>query len=151
MIVNYIYSLSESSSLSSVTLTKEYSAKTILHLEKPLPSVTLAKEYSANILSVKCFFVEYFFDTQQRLCRVLFDIRQSLYRVSEKKYSTKKPFVAKMFAEYSLSGVAVGKFFTECKMSFAECLRHSAKNAIPVVSVTPHKDLPSAKGPLPSV
>jgi hypothetical protein len=34
-----------------------------------------------------------------------------------------------------LSSVTLGKAFAECKIAFAECLRHSAKNAIPVVSV----------------
>jgi hypothetical protein len=40
----------------------------------------------------------------------------------------------------------VDKMFVECKMSFAE-----AKNTIPVMSLTLHKDLSSAKGPLLSV
>jgi hypothetical protein len=58
------------------------------------------------------------------ICRVLFDTRQSLYRVSEKVLG-KQNFTDKMFAEYSLP--------SEYKMVFAECLRHSAKNASPVV------------------
>jgi hypothetical protein len=33
----------------------------------------------------------------------------------------------------SLPSVTLGKGFAECKIAFAECLRHSAKNAIPVV------------------
>jgi hypothetical protein len=37
------------------------------------------------------------------------------------------------FAERSLPSVTLGKAFAECKIAFAECLRHSAKNAIPVV------------------
>jgi hypothetical protein len=32
-----------------------------------------------------------------------------------------------------LPSVTLGKAFAECKIAFAECLRHSAKNAIPVV------------------
>jgi hypothetical protein len=32
-----------------------------------------------------------------------------------------------------LPSVTLGKGFAECKIAFAECLRHSAKNAIPVV------------------
>jgi hypothetical protein len=32
-----------------------------------------------------------------------------------------------------LPSVTLGKAFAECKMIFAECLRHSAKSAIPVV------------------
>jgi hypothetical protein len=34
-----------------------------------------------------------------------------------------------------LPSVTLGKAFAECKIAFAECLRHSAKNAIPVVKV----------------
>jgi hypothetical protein len=34
-----------------------------------------------------------------------------------------------------LPSVTLGKAFAECKIVFAECLRHSAKNAIPVVTV----------------
>jgi hypothetical protein len=79
------------------------------------------------------------------LCRVLFDTRQSLCRVSEKKHSAKslpsvrkkaldkEPFADEIFAEYSLPSVTLGTAFAECKIAFAECLRHSAKNAIPVV------------------
>jgi hypothetical protein len=51
------------------------------------------------------------------LCQVLFDTRQSLCRVPMK----------------SLPSVTLDKAFAECKIAFAECLRHSAKNAIPVV------------------
>jgi hypothetical protein len=32
-----------------------------------------------------------------------------------------------------LSSVTLGKGFVECKIVFAECLRHSAKNTISVV------------------
>jgi hypothetical protein len=32
-----------------------------------------------------------------------------------------------------LPSVTLGKAFAECKIAFAECIRHSAKNAIPVV------------------
>jgi hypothetical protein len=45
-----------------------------------------------------------------------------------KKYSAKNPLSIK----YLLS-VTLGKGFAECKIAFTECLRHSAKNAIPVV------------------
>jgi hypothetical protein len=62
------------------------------------------------------------------LCRVLFDTRQSLCRVSEKKYLAKNPLPMKY-----LPSVTLGKGFAECKIAFAECLRHSAKNTIPVV------------------
>ena len=35
----------------------------------------------------------------------------------------------------SLPSAALGKGFAECNLAFAECLRHSAKNLNPVVSV----------------
>jgi hypothetical protein len=56
---------------------------------------------------------------------VLFD---SLCRVSE-KILDKEPFADEMSAEYSMPRVTLGK-------GFAECLRHSAKNAILIVIVT---------------
>jgi hypothetical protein len=34
-----------------------------------------------------------------------------------------------------LPSVTLGKAFAECKIAFAECLRHSAKNTIPVVKL----------------
>jgi hypothetical protein len=37
-----------------------------------------------------------------------------------------------------LPSVTLGKAFAECKIAFAECLRHSAKNAIPVVRADMH-------------
>jgi hypothetical protein len=45
-----------------------------------------------------------------------------------KKHSGKNPLPMKY-----LPSVTLGKAFAECKIAFAECLRHSAKNAIPVV------------------
>jgi hypothetical protein len=50
-----------------------------------------------------------------------------------KKALGKEPFADEIFAECSLPSVTLGKAFAECKIAFAECLRHSAKNAIPVV------------------
>jgi hypothetical protein len=50
-----------------------------------------------------------------------------------KKTLGKEPFADEIFAECSLPSVTLGKGFAECKIAFAECLRHSAKNAIPVV------------------
>jgi hypothetical protein len=47
-----------------------------------------------------------------------------------KKVLGKEPFADKIFVEYTLD-----KDFAECKITFAECLRHSAKNMIPVVIV----------------
>jgi hypothetical protein len=34
-----------------------------------------------------------------------------------------------------LPSVTLGKTFAECKIVFAECLRHSVKNVIPVVPI----------------
>jgi hypothetical protein len=45
----------------------------------------------------------------------------------------KKVLGKKRFAECFLPSVTLGKGFAECKIAFAECLRHSAKNAIPAV------------------
>jgi hypothetical protein len=38
------------------------------------------------------------------------------------------------FAERSLPSVTLGKAFAECKIAFAMCLRHTAKELIPVVA-----------------
>jgi hypothetical protein len=38
------------------------------------------------------------------------------------------------FAERSLPIVTLGKAFAKCKIAFAECLRHSAKELCPVVT-----------------
>jgi hypothetical protein len=51
-----------------------------------------------------------------------------------KKVLGKEPFADEIFAECSLPSVTLDKCFAECKIAFADCLRHSAKNAIPVVS-----------------
>jgi hypothetical protein len=56
-----------------------------------------------------------------------------VFTVCPKKILGKEPFADKMFAEYFLPSVTLGKGFTECIMAFAECLRHSAKKASPVV------------------
>jgi hypothetical protein len=53
-----------------------------------------------------------------------------------KKTLGKEPFADEIFAECYLPSVTLGKSFAECKIAFAECLRHSAKNAIPVVIQT---------------
>jgi hypothetical protein len=93
--------------------------------------------YSRNLKNGLLFFL--FFTilnlSSAFLYRVLFDTWQSLYRVSEKVLG-KETFVAKMFVEYFLSNITLGKDFTQCKMAFAECLRHSAKNASSVVNMT---------------
>jgi hypothetical protein len=38
------------------------------------------------------------------------------------------------FAERSLPSVTLGKAFAECKIAFVVCLRHTAKELIPVVN-----------------
>jgi hypothetical protein len=38
------------------------------------------------------------------------------------------------FAERSLPSVTLGKGFAECKIAFAVCLEHTAKELIPVVN-----------------
>jgi hypothetical protein len=53
-----------------------------------------------------------------------------------KKVLGKEPFADKVFVECSLPSVTLGKACAECKIAFAECIRHSAKNAIPVVSMS---------------
>ena len=45
----------------------------------------------------------------------------------------KEPFADKSYADGSLPSVTLGKLFAECKLGFAECLGHSAKNPCPVV------------------
>jgi hypothetical protein len=50
-----------------------------------------------------------------------------------KKSTQQRTLSDEIFAECSLPSVTLGKAFAECKIAFAECLRHSAKNAIPVV------------------
>jgi len=45
----------------------------------------------------------------------------------------KEPFADKSYAGGSLPSVTLGKLFAECKLGFAECLGHSAKNPCPVV------------------
>jgi hypothetical protein len=68
----------------------------------------------------KCFAVFFIFSILNLLsvflCRVLFD---KVFVECPKKVLGKKPFADEIFAK--------------CKIAFAECLRHSAKNAIPVM------------------
>ena len=40
-----------------------------------------------------------------------------------------------VFDEWCLPSVTLGKEFAECKLSFAECNRHSAKRLNPVVTI----------------
>ena len=45
-----------------------------------------------------------------------------------------------------MPSVTLGKAFAECKIAFAECLRHSAKNAIPVVIIFDGKPTSNSHG-----
>jgi len=45
----------------------------------------------------------------------------------------KDPFAVGSFAEWRLPSVTLDNEFTECKLAFAECNRHSAKPVNPVV------------------
>jgi hypothetical protein len=84
-----------------------------------------------------CFFKFFRF----LICRVFFFAECFLtlgkvFAECPKKVLGKELFADEIFAECSLSSVTLGKGFAECKIVFAECLRHSrhsAKNAIPVV------------------
>jgi hypothetical protein len=54
------------------------------------------------------------------------------------------------FAERSLPSVTLGKAFAECKIAFAECLRHTTKELCPVVYIldanyTSHKTTVSGR------
>jgi hypothetical protein len=60
-----------------------------------------------------------------------------IYRVRDTWHSQalgKETVADVQFAERSLPSVTLGKAFAECKLTFAECLRHSAKELCPVVS-----------------
>jgi hypothetical protein len=70
-----------------------------------------------------CFFLE---KNRFLICRVFFFAK--VFVECPKKYSAKKLFA--------------NKVFTECKIVFTECIRYSAKNAIPVVGVAETKSWP---------
>jgi hypothetical protein len=53
---------------------------------------------------------------------------------ARQKVLGKEAVVDVQFAERSLPSVTLVKAFAECKISFAECLRHSAKELCPVVN-----------------
>jgi hypothetical protein len=60
----------------------------------------------------------------------------SAFRHSAKSLpSVRKKFLAKNPLPIKCLPSILCKGFAKCKIVFAECLRHSAKNAIPVVSV----------------
>jgi hypothetical protein len=67
------------------------------------------------------------------LCRVSNDTANSLPSARQKVLG-KKAVADVQFAERSLPSVTLGKAFAECKIAFAECLRHSAKELCPVVN-----------------
>jgi hypothetical protein len=52
---------------------------------------------------------------------------------ARQKVLDKEAVVDVQFVERSLPSVTLGKAFAECKIAFAECLRHSAKEMCPVV------------------
>jgi hypothetical protein len=59
--------------------------------------------------------------------------RDSDFSLPRQKVLGKEVVADVQFAERSLPSVTLGKGFAECKISFAECLRHSAKELCPVV------------------
>jgi hypothetical protein len=56
-----------------------------------------------------------------------------LCRVPRQKVLGKEAVVDVQFAERSLPSVTLDKAFAECKIAFAVCLEHTAKELIPVV------------------
>jgi hypothetical protein len=62
--------------------------------------------------------------------------RQSLCRVPDKKHSAKRPLptLSLLFPLCRVQHSALGKGFAECLRCFAECVRHSANEASPVVN-----------------
>jgi hypothetical protein len=53
--------------------------------------------------------------------------------VPRQKVLGKEAVVDVQFAERSLPSVTLDKAFAECKIAFAVCLEHTAKELIPVV------------------
>jgi hypothetical protein len=53
---------------------------------------------------------------------------------AQQKVLGKEAVADVQFAERPLPSVTLGKVFAECKIAFAECLRHSAKELCPVVT-----------------
>jgi hypothetical protein len=54
---------------------------------------------------------------------------------ARQKVLSKEAVADVQFTERSLPSVTLGKTFAECKIAFAVCLRHTAKELIPVVLV----------------
>jgi hypothetical protein len=69
------------------------------------------------------------------LQNVFFLILGKVFVACPKKVLSKKPFANKIFTEYYLLGVTIGKDFIDCKKTFAECLGYSAKNISLVVFI----------------
>jgi hypothetical protein len=57
----------------------------------------------------------------------------ALGKSARQKVLGKEAVADVQFVERSLPSVTLGKAFAECKIAFAECLRHSAKELCPVV------------------
>jgi hypothetical protein len=69
------------------------------------------------------------------LCRVPpGGTRQTFLPSAREKVLDKEGFADAMCAEPSLPSATLGKAFAKCFYGFAECFRHSAKPAIPVVN-----------------
>jgi hypothetical protein len=87
-----------------------------------------------------CFFFKIF---RLLICRVFFFAECFLTLGKDFAECPKKALGKEPFAECSLPSVTLA----ECKIAFAECLRHSAKNAIPVVTTTQNLQLTVSKQP----
>jgi hypothetical protein len=74
-----------------------------------------------------------------RRCNDCFSLSSALWHSANlfaecpRKNIGKEGFADVLFTEPSLSSVTLGKAFAECFLGFAECFRHSAKPANPVV------------------
>jgi hypothetical protein len=89
------------------------------------------ESFSYNLKKIFCYFLDFF-----SILNLSSAFRKALGKIfteCPKKVLGKESFADKMFTEYSLPSVTLGKAFVECKMAFTDCLRHSAKNAIPIV------------------
>jgi hypothetical protein len=80
------------------------------------------------------------------LCRVSNGTRQNSLPSARQKVLSKEAVADVQFAERSLPSVTLGKAFAECKIAFAECLRHSTKELCPIVSAL-RRPQPRARSP----
>jgi hypothetical protein len=81
--------------------------------------------YPYNLKKVYLFSWDFFWFL---ICRVFFDTRQSICRVSEKSTRQRTLLLINF-----LPSILCRVFFAECKIAFVKCLGHSAKNLCPVV------------------